>query len=145
MGDVEDAQTGSQQDKVVSLTYLQNQIQLSLTRLLSTNISKGLSWEQYFACPGPNGRVWPDGTVVWWAEPVSPRLRIATEDALYLEKSDRHVGNQLWGKHTPRNGDSTVTAFRRLKSRRLALETLYRSRPHRQRPVGRYSHPFRGR
>jgi hypothetical protein len=113
IGDLQDAMTGSSHSKIDNLAKLKNSLQMALLDVLSRDIAENLSWEKYFAYPGPQGRVWPDATSVWWSRQSKER-RVLPADALYLETNNRHQDNQLWGSHRPRSGDTTIKAFARL-------------------------------
>lgn len=111
VGDLADSESGVDPLKVFRMQQLVLNLTNSWNETIHKDIEPGLSWKTYLMYPGPQGRLWPDGTIVTWAnESVFRHLPIA----LYLEPNGRMTDDQLWGEHKPEQGASGSGAIESL-------------------------------
>ena len=111
IGDLADSRTGTDSIKIQRMEALVYNLSLAWNRTVYRDIAPELSWKKYLLYPGPRGRTWPGDIVVTWT--VSSDYP-DNKSALFLDKNDRIIDDQLWGAAMPEQGSMAMVAFRTL-------------------------------
>ena len=112
IGSVEDASASGNTNLQQCLTKTLNDLKLHASSIFSNNIIQGLSWQDYFENPGPNGSTTGSKKVDWAID--KPTNSKSPNTSLMLDKKvlkKRDTGGQFWGDVIPKQDSDTVSSI----------------------------------